>query len=231
MSRTPKIPSSDGRSDKPTADSIDTDDPLDSGDRSTGEWPESNLGPEPFDMDRVDGNNTVGLGLTFITRWLIIIATLGMILPAVLIFFASKDDSESRIVTGNLVKANVTDVIDGITISVLIEGVPEVVRYIGVQLPEPGHLFYDLSFNQNRRWVFGQEILVETDQKRRNSKGQLLSYVWIKDGMINAALLASGLASHANAPPNSRYSDIFDKLEDDARGKGLGIWHPDNSGA
>lgn len=231
MSHTPKMPNSDDQPDKQAGQSMDTENSLDSGDRWTDERPESNLGPEPFDMDRVGGNGTLGLGLTFITRWLIIIATLGMILPAVLIFFMNKDDSETRVVNSNLMKASVTDVIDGNTITVLIEGAPEVVRYIGVKLPEPSHLFYDLSFNQNRHWVFGKEILVEIDQKMRNSKGHLLGYVWIENGMINAALLASGLASHANAPPNSRYSDIFDKLEDDARGKGLGIWHPDNAGA
>ncbi len=212
----------------------DARDDLDPEEPDTESRPPLNLGPESFDMDRPEGDDSGGRWMAHVGRWMLIIATLGLVLPAILVVLVSRGGEsppESPLPTRNLVPARVTSVIDGNTISVMIAGRPEVVRYIGVETPGRGDLLHDISVSANERWVGGQEVLLEADKEMTNAEGHLLRYVWIEQAMINAALIVSGLGRHVNESPNSRYAEAFEELEANARTSEFGIWDPDYTGA
>jgi endonuclease YncB( thermonuclease family) len=120
--------------------------------------------------------------------------------------------------------ATVTRVFDGRTIAVDIAGIEQTVRYIGLEIPEYGDAYYDLAIEANHQWIYGQQVLLESDQVETDSEGRLLRYVWFEGSMINLNLVASGLAMASAPGANSRYSDYFHDLEEDARSRQIGIW-------
>lgn len=122
----------------------------------------------------------------------------------------------------------VVEVHDGDTISVIFGDRNERVRLIGIDAPElqqkpwgqraKRHLSELLSASQ---WT----VSIEFDIEKRDVHGRLLSYIWTSDGrMINVQMLKDGYAVLYTFPPNIRYVDEFKKAQDEARGKGLGIW-------
>ena len=127
--------------------------------------------------------------------------------------------------------ATVTQVIDGITISVEVEGRPATVRYLGIEQPTYGTELHEIAAGVNREWVQGAEVLLERDVSDADPKGRLLRYVWVEDAMVNAAMLANGLARHAPSAADARYAGAFSRIEAEARAKGLGVWQAETGDA
>ena len=127
--------------------------------------------------------------------------------------------------------ATVTRVIDGITISVEVEGHPATVRYLGIEQPTYGTELHEVAAAVNRSWVQGVEVLLERDVSDADLEGRLLRYVWVEDAMVNAALLAYGLARHAPSAVDARYAGAFGRIETEARAEGLGIWQAETGDA
>ncbi|MBI4305453.1 MAG: thermonuclease family protein, partial [Chloroflexi bacterium] len=68
-------------------------------------------------------------------------------------------------------------------------------------------------------------VYLERDVTDADPDGQLLRYVWVDDEvMVNAALIAVGLARYSEQPPDIRYSAIFKEYESNARAEKAGIW-------
>lgn len=124
------------------------------------------------------------------------------------------------------VPATVTQVFDGRTISVQVDGIEQTVRYIGVETPPFGDPFYQLAIDASRQLLLGQEVLLEADEMDRDRQGRLLRYVWLDGGMINHSLIASGFSRQADSGVNTRYSHHFANAEAAARADGIGIWEP-----
>jgi micrococcal nuclease len=132
---------------------------------------------------------------------------------------------DREVITGpERVPATVTRMFDGRTIAVDINGIEHTVRYIGLDIPEYGNVYYELAIEANRQWIGGQEVLLESDKIETDSEGRLLRYVWFGEAMINLNLLASGLAKASATDANNRYSDYFHDLEAQARSRNIGIW-------
>ena len=127
--------------------------------------------------------------------------------------------------------ATVTRVIDGVTISVEIEGRQATVRYLGVEQPTYGTELHRIAAEVNRTWVQGAEVLLERDVSDADIEGRLLRYVWVEDAMVNAALLEYGLARHAPNSADGRYAGAFNRIETEARAQGLGIWQAETGDA
>lgn len=121
--------------------------------------------------------------------------------------------------TSNL--ALVTHVIDGDTIE--IEGGYHV-RYIGIDTPEIGELYYGKAAEANRNLVEGKKVHLEKDVEDKDEYGRLLRYVWVDDTMVNAELVSSGYAYSYSYPPNVKYQAYFLQLEREAREQELGLW-------
>jgi micrococcal nuclease len=121
-------------------------------------------------------------------------------------------------------------VIDGDTIEVDIEGVLHKVRYIGIDTPELDDerpefcVLAQEATRYNRQLVEGQEIRLEKDVSETDQYGRLLRYVYVGDTFVNAELVSAGLAWAKAYPPDTKYQDILDEAESEARLAKIGIW-------
>lgn len=126
----------------------------------------------------------------------------------------------------------VQKVIDGDTIR-LANG--RLLRYIGIDTPEirvkngDNFIYSPQPFaleakEYNQSLVFGKTIKVEYDVEKQDRYGRLLGYCFADGVFVNAKLLEEGYAVIYTYPPNIKYSDLFYKLQTDARKKNRGLW-------
>ncbi|MEX0682528.1 MAG: thermonuclease family protein [Dehalococcoidia bacterium] len=127
--------------------------------------------------------------------------------------------------------AVVTRVIDGDTIAVEIDGVQYTVRYIGVDAPEtvdprrPVECFGREASDFNKGIVEGLFVGLEKDVSETDVFGRLLRYVWVnQQEMVNVVLVREGYAQASAYPPDIRYQDLFEPLEEAAREARRGLW-------
>lgn len=122
-----------------------------------------------------------------------------------------------------LTPAAVTDVIDGDTIDVRIDGTEERVRYYGIDAPERDEDCYEEASARNWHLV-GSRVLLLPDARERDPGGRLLRYVFTPEGQsIDAQLIAEGLARAWRK--EGAYSERFLELESQAREGRVGcLW-------
>lgn len=125
--------------------------------------------------------------------------------------------------------ATVTRVIDGDTIEVITGGREMTIRLIGVDTPEsvhpsvPDECFGKRASTFTERSLEGEDVRLEFDVERLDRYGRTLAYVWA-DGMFNEELVRQGYAYAYPYPPNTRYADLFEEAERDAREHDRGLW-------
>jgi micrococcal nuclease len=120
--------------------------------------------------------------------------------------------------------ATVTRVIDGDTIDI---ATGQRVRYIGIDTPEvyPEQEAYGMeAWQANRKLVEGKKVRLEPDVSETDKYGRLLRYVYVDDTFVNAELVRLGLAEAKAYPPDTRYQDLLEQLEGEARQTGRGMW-------
>ncbi len=156
---------------------------------------------------------------------------LSLIVLLLILILASACNSE----TGTPVQVSPKDreqvlvvhVIDGDTIE--IEG-GQHVRYIGIDTPEvegpytSNECFGSEASEKNRELVEGKHVWMESDKENKDQYGRLLRYVYIDDIMVNAELIRLGYARAVSYPPNTKYHELFLKLEREAAQSGTGLW-------
>lgn len=127
-------------------------------------------------------------------------------------------------------------VIDGDTIKVKIDGKEENVRFLLVDTPETNHP------RMNGPQPFGREakefmegfaaagkLELELDVSERDRYGRVLAYVYVNGVSAQEELLKRGLARVAYIyPPNTRYVDHYQALQEKAQVDGVGIWSVEN---
>ena len=129
-----------------------------------------------------------------------------------------------------LVEAQVTRVVDGDTIHVLIDGVEYRLRYIGIDTPETRHPtlgvepFGPEASQANSELVEGKTVWLEKDVSETDRYGRLLRYVYVDDLMVNEELLRRGLARVATFPPDVKYVARFLEIQRAAQEAGQGMW-------
>lgn len=137
-----------------------------------------------------------------------------------------------------LAHGTVVRVVDGDTAHVLVGGVNEKVRFIGIDTPEDTstHEPYGAQATAyTRAAIDGREVWLETDAELRDRYGRLLAYVWLEPPastetsevlgkMLNAKLVAEGYAQIYTFPPNVKYAEVFLAAQRDARERGAGLW-------
>lgn len=127
-------------------------------------------------------------------------------------------------------EAYVIRAIDGDTIEARIDGVPEDVRYIGVDTPEtvkpgtPVQCFGPRASKFDHRLVEGRRVRLVFGVEPRDVYGRLLAYVYLGHRFVNAILVRRGLARSLTIPPNDRYAPLFRRLELRAAHAGRGLW-------
>lgn len=127
--------------------------------------------------------------------------------------------------------APVQRVVDGDTIRVRHRGESERVRYIGIDTPEMSHPrvgrepFGPEATEANRELVEGERVRLVFGPERRDDYDRLLAYVYLEDGtFVNAELVEQGWAEPLRVPPNDGRAQLFERLAEQARSAGRGIW-------
>lgn len=122
-------------------------------------------------------------------------------------------------------RAAVTNIVDGDTLDVVIDGREERVRLFGVDTTERGeHCYREAAARLEQ--LAGAEVLLAPDARDRDRYGRLLRYVYRPDGLsIDAQLIAEGLGTAWRDDGRLRFALI--ELEERARRDGRGcIWNP-----
>ena len=117
--------------------------------------------------------------------------------------------------------ATVIRVVDGDTVE-LDNG--DKVRYIGLNTPEQGQLFYSEAREANRQLVEGRQVLLEFDVNPRDKYGRWLAYLFVEGHFVNYELLRRGFANVYTVPPNVKYAGFLREAEWQAREEGTGLW-------
>lgn len=124
----------------------------------------------------------------------------------------------------------VTRVVDGDTVEVMLDGREEDVRYIGVDTPEtvkpgePVQCFGPQASAFNHRTVEGRRVRLVFGAERWDVYGRLLAYVYLDGRFVNAELVRRGLARTLTIPPNDRFAGELKRLEIAAARAGRGLW-------
>jgi endonuclease YncB( thermonuclease family) len=130
------------------------------------------------------------------------------------------------------VKAHVERVVDGDTLIVLLDGVRERLRLIGIDAPEsssnPDEARQtpegDIVSTLVSDLITGGTVYLEFDQSERDRYDRLLAYVWLSDDtMLNECLVYSGLANVVCIAPNTACCSYFRLLQSEAKRLGLGF--------
>jgi len=126
-----------------------------------------------------------------------------------------------------MVLALVTEIVDGDTIRVLIDGAEYPVRYIGIDTPEVQHneWYGKEARDANIELVAGKEVLLEKDVSETDQFDRLLRYVYLLDGtFVNAELVRMGFAVAKAYPQDKTYHAQLESFEQEAIKSSLGLW-------
>lgn len=123
--------------------------------------------------------------------------------------------------------ASVTRVIDGDTVVLAVDGVPERVRLIGVDTPEVRgrELYAAEATAYAEELLTGQRVKLERDVQERDRFDRLLAYLFLPDGrQVNLLIAEAGLAKLQTVPPNTRYEPLYAAAIEGARSVRKGLW-------
>ncbi|RIK33422.1 MAG: hypothetical protein DCC55_34945 [Chloroflexi bacterium] len=121
--------------------------------------------------------------------------------------------------------AQVTNIVDGDTINVQINGQTYRVRYILVNTPERGQPFYSEATEANRKLVAGKTVYLIKDVSETDRYGRLLRYIYLADGtFVNAELVRQGFAQLATFPPDVAKEAEIRAAQQEAVSAGVGLW-------
>jgi endonuclease YncB( thermonuclease family) len=125
-------------------------------------------------------------------------------------------------------QANVLEVVDGITIDVLVGGQKKTVRYIGLNLVEfeDDWLKWADSTEKNQSLVEGKTVILVKDTSDVDSEGLLPRYVLVDGIFVNQEMASSGYAVAQSTPPDTSCDDTLREAEAQAIVAGRGLWAP-----
>ncbi|MCO7127629.1 thermonuclease family protein [Sporolactobacillus shoreicorticis] len=130
------------------------------------------------------------------------------------------------------VTAKVTKVVDGDTFQVLYQKKVTTVRVLLIDTPETHHPKLGVqpygpeASAQAHRLLDGKTVTLELAKNGgRDKYGRLLAYVFVDGKSFESLQLAGGLARVAYVyPPNTKYIDQYQSVENQARAEKIGIW-------
>lgn len=126
----------------------------------------------------------------------------------------------------------VTEVADGDTITVDMEGKSEKIRFIGVDTPETHdprkavQCFGEAASNYTKNIIGGNRVRLEADplNTNRDRYDRLLRYVYLPDGrLVNAEIVKQGYGFAYLGFPFSK-SNEFKAYQQQARQENRGLW-------
>lgn len=150
------------------------------------------------------------------------------------------EESNSPVAEGenesDLVPGVVTYVVDGDTFDVELDsGETERIRPILVDAPEICHQsspsdcepdpYGEEATEFTKDLLLDETVYLEQDVSETDRYDRRLAYVYLEDGeMFQELLLAEGLAEVAVFPPDVKYQEELEEVEQKAKENGVGIW-------
>ena len=144
----------------------------------------------------------------------------------------SRDESPPA-ASGLRANATVEYVVDGDTVDMIIDGVEERVRLIGIDTPEtkkentPVECFGPeaTAFTQSLL-PEGTQVYLERDVEARDVYGRLLGYAYLVETgvFVNLEIVRQGYAQPLTIPPNVAHSTEFVGAARDAERTNAGLW-------
>lgn len=128
----------------------------------------------------------------------------------------------------------VTRVIDGDTLEIKIDGLPETVRLIGIDTPEtvdprkPAECFGVESSTYSKNILQGKMVQIEYDetQGKKDKYGRLLLYLYTEDGLFfNKSIIEEGYAHEYTYNTPYKYQNQFKEAEKNAVKNKKGLWN------
>ena len=128
--------------------------------------------------------------------------------------------------TNTLVQiGTVTQVIDGDTITVLLEdGKTYTVRYIGMDAPESNMPFFTEAYHANSDMVLEKEVVLIKDVSETDPYDRLLRYVIVDNILVNLELVKTGFAKAMMFPPDVACADTLSSAEQEPQASQIGLW-------
>jgi endonuclease YncB( thermonuclease family) len=130
---------------------------------------------------------------------------------------------------------SVTQVVDGDTIKISMNGKEETLRLIGLDTPEtvdprkPVQCFGKEASDKAKELLSGKKVKIETDstQGDRDKYGRLLAYVYREDGLFyNKHMIEKGYAHEYTYGTPYKYQSEFKTAQKNAQSSQLGLWSP-----
>ena len=135
--------------------------------------------------------------------------------------------------TGLTANASVDYVVDGDTVDMIIDGVNERVRLIGIDTPETKKENTPIQCFGPEATAFTQSLLpegtpvyLERDVEARDIYGRLLAYAYRVDTgtFVNLELVRQGYAHPLTIPPNVAHTSEFVDAARAAEAADVGLW-------
>jgi endonuclease YncB( thermonuclease family) len=129
----------------------------------------------------------------------------------------------------------VTDVVDGDTLKVSLNGETQTIRLIGIDTPEtvdprkPVQCFGKQASDKAKATLAGQKVRLESDPSQGDvdKYGRLLRYVYLSDGtFFNEMMVAQGYAHEYTYDTPYKYQAEFKADQAAAEKAQLGLWSP-----
>ncbi|MDW0110200.1 thermonuclease family protein [Sporosarcina aquimarina] len=161
--------------------------------------------------------------------------SLSAILVAILLagaYYFLFDEQDTTPTRDGLIPVELVKTIDGDTIKIMYEGKETNVRYLLIDTPETNHPrlgkqpFGEEAKRRNQELMNSGKLEIEFDIGQKYDKyDRLLAYIYIDGESVQEKLLSEGLARVAYVyPPNTRHVDEYEKIQNEAKKKGIGIW-------
>ncbi len=125
----------------------------------------------------------------------------------------------------------VLSVTDGDTLRVLVNGVNEPVRLIGINAPEGGECLAAEAAVRLGELVSSGPIILRRDVSERDRFDRLLRYVFAGETFVNETLVGQGLALAVTYEPDVAETARLEAAQEEARQAGMGMWGRDACGA
>ncbi len=119
----------------------------------------------------------------------------------------------------------VTEVIDGDTADIIINGKIERLRFSGVNTPETDECYYQEAKDKLKELILNKEVYIQQDKTDRGKYGRLLRYIYVDDLLVNQYLVENGYAKtyHKYKDDTSKY-ELLARSEAEAIRLNLGLW-------
>jgi micrococcal nuclease len=120
--------------------------------------------------------------------------------------------------------ADVASITDGDTIRVMVGGVNEAIRFIGVDAREVGDCLSAEATAFVENAVADREVRLDRDISNRDHYDRLLRYVFVDGTLVEEELVRQGLAEAVEYPPDTRYAGALESAQAEAKAAHRGIW-------